>query len=57
MSISTLLTRLHSLNIRIWANGDQLQYSAPKGALTPELRDQLVQHKAALLKLDRKSVV
>lgn len=50
MSISGLLTRLHSLNIRIWANGDQLQYSAPKGALTPELRDQLVQHKAALLK-------
>ena len=43
------LSHLRSLNIKIWADGDRLRYSAPPGALTPNLRDQLVAHKVEIL--------
>jgi MGT family glycosyltransferase len=49
MNIGALLTHLHSLDIRIWADGDQLCYSAPKGALAPELRGRLAEHKTEIL--------
>lgn len=35
--------------ITLEAQGDQLVIDAPAGTLTPELRDQLVRHKPALL--------
>ena len=35
--------------VRLEANGSQLRVTAPKGALTAELRDELVSRKADLL--------
>lgn len=43
------LTYLGSLDIQVIAEGDRLRCSAPEGVLTPELRSQLAEHKAALL--------
>jgi hypothetical protein len=44
-----VLTTAQRAGIRLFAEGDQLRYRAPKGVLTPELRHALVAHKAALL--------
>ncbi|MCP4113499.1 MAG: hypothetical protein GY749_49545, partial [Desulfobacteraceae bacterium] len=48
-SLEKLLSELHKANIRLWADGDHLRYSAPKGSLTPEIRDQLRERKPELL--------
>ncbi|SOU07151.1 ATP-dependent serine activating enzyme [Xanthomonas arboricola pv. fragariae] len=47
--LSTLLEELSSLGIRVSAEGGQLTLSAPKGALSDELRRRLMQHKPALV--------
>src|SRR6266542_1703099 len=44
-----LLCHLNGLGVRVWADKDKLRYSAPKGALTDELRSLLVAHKERLL--------
>jgi hypothetical protein len=44
-----VLTTAQRAGIRLFAEGDQLRYRAPKGVLTPELRHALMAHKAALL--------
>ena len=44
-----LLSQLRSLGVEVWAEGDRLRYKAPKGALTPELRAELVGYKADIL--------
>jgi amino acid adenylation domain-containing protein len=49
MSLSELLTRLSTLNVKLWVEGDQLRYFAPKGVMTPGLLAELVAHKAALI--------
>ena len=36
--------------------GDRLRYSAPTGALTPDLRTQLAEHKAEILTLLRQTM-
>lgn len=46
-----LLVTARAAGIRLEVQGDRLVYRAPKGALTPELRDQLVRNKPALLNL------
>ena len=46
---SELLTALRKRDIKVWRDGDNLRFSAPKGALTPELRAELSTHKAELL--------
>src|SRR5438046_5763817 len=49
MTVPDLLVLVQARDIRLEAQGDRLVVDAPCGAVTPELRDQLVQHKAALL--------
>jgi SAM-dependent methyltransferase len=44
-----LLLQLHQLGIRLRAQAGQLVIQAPKGALTPTLRDALAAHKPRLL--------
>ncbi len=44
-----LLTRLRQADIRLSVDGESLRVSAPAGAVTPELRAELAQHKAELL--------
>ena len=45
MSIDELLGRLRSLDVRLSLDGDRLNVSAPKGALTDELRAELSRRK------------
>ena len=51
MSASALLSELRRRDIQLQAVGSELRCSAPPGALTPELREQLRQHKSDLLAL------
>ncbi|MBE9042029.1 non-ribosomal peptide synthetase, partial [Oscillatoriales cyanobacterium LEGE 11467] len=48
-TLNELLSHLHDLDIQLWLEGDRLRYNAPKGALTPELRDRLVERKAEII--------
>ncbi|MDY6937883.1 MAG: condensation domain-containing protein [Cyanobacteriota bacterium] len=47
--LNELLSELRDLDIQLWLEGDRLRYNAPKGALTPELRDRLVDRKAEII--------
>ncbi|HEY2511183.1 MAG TPA: condensation domain-containing protein, partial [Polyangiaceae bacterium] len=49
MTLAELLSTLREKNIRVWVEGGMLRYSAPKGALTLELKGALAQHKETLL--------
>lgn len=49
MTLPELRQSLTSRNIRCWAEGDRLRYDAPRGALTPELLQELREHKAQFL--------
>jgi amino acid adenylation domain-containing protein/non-ribosomal peptide synthase protein (TIGR01720 family) len=49
VSIDQLLVHLNALGIRLWVDGERLRFDAPKGAITPELRDQLVAVKPELI--------
>ncbi len=46
-----LLADLRERGIRLWLEGDRLRYSAPQGAMTSDLRDQLVAHKSEIIML------
>jgi hypothetical protein len=48
MTTVEFLSHLQSRDIRLWPSGDKLGYSAA-GAMTPDLRDELVARKADLL--------
>jgi amino acid adenylation domain-containing protein len=50
---SALLERLRSLEVRLWLEGDVLRYSAPKGALTPELLAEMRLDKPGLIEILR----
>jgi amino acid adenylation domain-containing protein len=49
MTVLDLIARLGSAGIRLWLEDDQLKFKAPKGALTPELRDALVAMKPQVI--------
>ena len=49
MKTIELLSYLRQLDVKLWAEGENLRYSAPRGALTAALRAELVQHKAEIL--------
>jgi amino acid adenylation domain-containing protein len=52
--VTELLAELRKRNITVWREGENLRFSAPKGALTPELRAELSIQKTELLaQLDR----
>ena len=51
MNAKNLLARLRKLGIEVWADGQWLRYNAPKGALTPDLRTELANHKSEILAL------
>jgi predicted enzyme involved in methoxymalonyl-ACP biosynthesis len=55
MSVIELLSRLRNLNIELWVDDDRLRFSAPPGALSPELRAALVEHKAEVLAFLRRN--
>ncbi len=49
MKIFELLAHLQDLKVRVWAQDGELKVSAPKGALTAELRAELGARKAEIL--------
>ncbi len=49
MSATALLERIRGKNIFLSADGERIRYQAPKGALTPELRQEIKDHKNELL--------
>ncbi len=51
MTASDLLSRLSSLNIQLWVEAGNLRFRAPKGVLTPMLREELASHKQEILNL------
>ena len=51
MKTSELLAQLKSLSVRVWAEGDELRCSAPKGALSAELKHELSARKAEILSI------
>ena len=42
MTTTQFLAYLRGLDIELWVQDGRLHYDAPPGALTPDLRDQLV---------------
>ncbi|MEM7200893.1 MAG: amino acid adenylation domain-containing protein [Planctomycetota bacterium] len=50
MTAADFLLRLRDLGIKIWADGDRLRLSAPKDAVTSELRAELKDRKEELLR-------
>jgi hypothetical protein len=51
MTPADLLSEAVRRGIRLEVHGEDVRYTAPKGALTPELRERLRAHKAALRQL------
>ena len=49
MNATELLVQLRSRGVLIEAAGDRLKVDAPKGAVTPELREALAEHKLEVL--------
>ena len=49
MTMMELLSRIRSLGISLWVDGDGLHYSAPKGALTQALRDEIAKCRAEIV--------
>ena len=50
-SVDELLSRLGALDIKLTTDGEHLHVSAPKGALTPDLRAELAQRKREIMAL------
>jgi amino acid adenylation domain-containing protein len=53
LAVSELLALLHNRNITVRLEGEQLRITAPAGVMTPELKQLLTLHKAALQDLLR----
>jgi len=51
MNTLDLLAELKRLNVKVTLNGDKLRLDAPKGVLTPELKEVVSQQKPALIAL------
>src|SRR5215470_2911693 len=55
MKAIEVLSRLRSLDMKIWSDGDRLRYSAPDGVVTPALRAELAESKAEILAFLRRA--
>src|SRR5437764_1466681 len=51
MNLSEVLAELSDLDVKLWADGEQLRIRAPGGRLTPDLRNALAKNKAEILVL------
>lgn len=51
MTPAELLDEASHRGVRLFVVGSELRFRAPRGALTPELKAALVEHKSALLEL------
>lgn len=51
MTPRAMLSELHARGVVLIPEGSALRYLAPKGALTPELRQALIVHKPDLIRL------
>jgi hypothetical protein len=51
VSPAAVLSAVRAAGIHLWAAGDTLQFDAPAGAMTPELRAAVLEHRAAVLAL------
>lgn len=49
MTIIEFISYLNSLGIKIWLEGDQLNYRAPKGVMNPDLKNKLLGRKSEIL--------
>jgi hypothetical protein len=49
MTMPELLTTVRAAGIHLKARGSRLHVDAPRGVITPELRDALARHKAEIL--------
>jgi hypothetical protein len=49
MSAFELLDTLTASGVHVWAEGGKLKLDAPRGAVTPELKERLAAHKPELL--------
>lgn len=52
-TIDQFLSHIESLDVKFWVEGEQLHYSAPKGAITSTLLTQIRERKAEILKVVR----
>ncbi|MBC1221785.1 TauD/TfdA family dioxygenase [Nostoc sp. UCD121] len=50
-TIEQFLSYIESLNVKLWAKGEQLHYSAPKGTITSNLLAQIREYKAEILQV------
>jgi pyochelin synthetase len=55
MNIHLLFHNLAQKGVKLAANGNSLDVDAPKGILTTELRDSIIEHKAEILELLRQN--
>jgi len=53
MNTAELLAQLRNLGVQLAADGDRLCYDAPTGVLTPNLREQLGEHRSEILEFLR----
>lgn len=51
MDLHSLLTTLSNQGVKLSTNGTSLEIDAPKGTITPELRNSLAEHKTEILTL------
>jgi hypothetical protein len=53
MTATDCIERLTAKGVRLWLDGDHLRYSAPRGALTRQLREAVAANRAEILFLLR----
>ncbi|WP_298917445.1 condensation domain-containing protein [uncultured Nostoc sp.] len=56
-TIEQFLSKLESLDVKLWREGEKLHYNAPKGIITSTLLTQIREHKAEILQILRQDDV
>lgn len=51
MSVHELMRELRQLNVRLWVEDGSLRYSAPSQALSPDLKQRIIDRKAELIRM------